>query len=45
MTHRQNIRQAISIMMLSPFYFRLALAARQQLIKEFCQLYLADGEQ
>lgn len=39
MTTRQSIRQAISVLMMSPLYFRLDLAARQQLIKEFCQLY------
>ena len=41
MTPRQCIRQAISVLMMSPLYFRMDLAARQQLIKEFCQVYLA----
>ena len=43
MTKRQYIRQAISVLMMSPFYFRMDLAARQQLIKEFCQVYFADS--
>lgn len=42
MTSRKCIRQAISVLMMSPFYFRLDLAARQQLIKEFCQAYFAE---
>lgn len=42
MTHRQCTRQAINILMMSPFYFRLNLAARQQLVKEFCQVYFSD---
>ncbi len=36
---RQCIRKAINVLMMSPLYFRLDLAARQQLVKEFCQLY------
>jgi len=42
MTQRQCIRQAISVLMMSPFYFRMDLAARQQLVKEFCRTYFAD---
>lgn len=40
MITRQCIRKAINVLMMSPLYFRLDLAARQQLIKEFCQTYL-----
>lgn len=40
MITRQCIRQAVSVLMMSPLYFRLDLLARQQLIKEFCQVYL-----
>lgn len=32
-------QEAISILMLSPLYFRLDLAARKILIKEFCDLH------
>ena len=39
MLTRQRIRKAINVLMMSPLYFRLDLAARQQLIKEFCQIY------
>ena len=39
MITRQRIRKAINVLMMSPLYFRLDLAARQQLIKEFCQIY------
>lgn len=35
----KNLREAIKILMLSPFYFKLALADRKVLIKEFCALY------
>lgn len=42
MITRQSIRQAISVLMMSPLYFRLDLAARQKLIIEFCQIYLAE---
>lgn len=31
-------RQAIKILMMSPFYFKLPLAARINLIKEFCDI-------
>ncbi|MBU4153319.1 MAG: hypothetical protein KKD63_10600 [Proteobacteria bacterium] len=40
---RQSIRQAISILMMSPFYFQWDLATRQQLVKEFCKAYFADS--
>ena len=29
--------------MMSPFYFRMDLADRQQLVKEFCQVYFAGA--
>jgi len=32
-------RKAIRILMQSPFYFRMELAARRLLIKEFCALH------
>ena len=32
-------RQAIRVLMLSPIYFRLDVAARRKLVKEFCALY------
>lgn len=32
-------REAIGILMLSPFYFRLSPENRKQLIKEFCGLF------
>jgi hypothetical protein len=35
----KNLREAIRILMLSPFYFKLALADRKVLIREFCALY------
>ena len=41
MTPKQCIRQAISVLMMSPLYFRMDLAARQQLVREFCQVYFA----
>jgi hypothetical protein len=31
-------RQAIKILMMSPFYFKLSLLARMTLIKEFCAI-------
>lgn len=31
-------RQAIRILMLSPIYFRLSLAQRWRLVREYCQL-------
>ena len=33
-----NIRQAIRILMMSPFYFKLTLTARMSLLKEFCAI-------
>jgi hypothetical protein len=32
-------REAIRILMLSPFYFRLEIPCRKQLVKEFCKLF------
>ncbi len=31
-------REAIRILMLSPFYFRMRPAERWQLVKEYCQI-------
>jgi len=31
-------REAIKVLMMSPFYFKLDLVARKTLIKEFCSL-------
>ena len=44
MPPRKCIRMAIRVLMLSPLYFRMDLAARQQLIKEFCQVYLSGDQ-
>jgi len=35
----KNLREAIRILMMSPFYFKLALSDRKALIQEFCALY------
>jgi len=35
---KMTIREAIRILMLSPFYFRLTPKNRKQLIEEFCEL-------
>lgn len=32
-------RKAIQVLMQSPFYFRMDLAARRLLVKEFCALH------
>lgn len=32
-----TIKEAIKVLMLSPFYFKLDLAARKALIREVCQ--------
>ncbi len=32
-------QEAIKILMLSPFYFRMSLGDRKELIKEFCKLH------
>ncbi len=32
-------RDAIQILMLSPFYFKLSPSRRKKLIDEYCQLY------
>ncbi len=37
-------QQAIRVLMLSPVYFRLDLAARRALIKEFCAMYVKDAQ-
>jgi len=31
-------RQAIKVLMMSPFYFKLDLCARMALVKEFCAI-------
>lgn len=36
MTHQQ----AVKILMLSPFYFRLGTVDRMQLVKDYCRLYM-----
>ena len=36
--HTMTARQAIKVLMMSPFYFKLDLAARMTLIKEFCSI-------
>ncbi|MDD5759899.1 MAG: hypothetical protein PHI06_12555 [Desulfobulbaceae bacterium] len=43
MIPRHCLRKAIRVLMLSPLYFRLTVAARQQLIKEFCQTYFTES--
>ena len=35
----KNLREAIRILMMSPFYFKMALPDRKALIHEFCALY------
>ena len=35
----KNLREAIRILMMSPFYFKLTLSDRKVLIQEFCALY------
>ena len=35
----KNLREAIRILMMSPFYFKLALSDRKVLIHEFCALH------
>lgn len=37
-----NHRQAIRILMLSPIYFRLKIAQRWQLVREYCQRFNAQ---
>jgi hypothetical protein len=39
MEGKMTPREAIRILMLSPFYFRLPPKNRRQLIREFCDLY------
>ena len=34
-------QEAIRILMLSPFYFRMSLVDRKQLILEFCSIHVA----
>jgi len=38
----QARREAVRILMLSPFYFKLALTDRKVLIQEFCALHGND---
>ncbi len=38
----QTRREAIRILMQSPFYFKMALTDRKVLIQEFCALYGTD---
>jgi len=37
-------REAIRILMLSPFYFRMEPVHRKQLVKEFCELFKQTAE-
>lgn len=32
-------QEAVKILMLSPFYFRMSLSDRKELIREFCNLH------
>jgi hypothetical protein len=38
----QTRREAVRILMLSPFYFKMALTDRKILIQEFCALHGTD---
>lgn len=40
MQQRWKIRQAVRILMLSPMYFRMKVAARRALVLEYCRLHL-----
>jgi len=37
--HHQHIKEAITLLMTSPFYFRMKLPARKKMIEEFCRLH------
>lgn len=37
-------QEAVRILMQSPFYFRMSLADRSKLIKEFCRLHARKEE-
>jgi hypothetical protein len=41
----RKIREAVRILMLSPFYFKLSLADRKALIQEFCLLHANPPQQ
>jgi hypothetical protein len=36
-------KEAVKILVLSPFYFRLPLVARRDLVAELCQVYSSLG--
>ncbi len=38
-----STREVISVLMLSPIYFKLDLTARKNLVREFCYLYGREG--
>lgn len=44
MKKRNDIKQALAILMLSPIYFKMSLAARRELLREYCQLYQSAEE-
>lgn len=39
MISRNEIKRALSILMLSPIYFKMTLSARHALVKEYCLLH------
>lgn len=39
-----TVKEVIQLLMKSPFYFRLSLSQRRQMVNEFCKLY-ATAEQ
>jgi len=41
MQERRKIRQAVKMLMMSPLYFRMKLAARRAMVIEFCRLHLS----
>ena len=42
MIKRNELKQALEILMLSPMYFKMSLSARKELVKEYCKLYQHD---
>ncbi len=34
-----TIQEAIGILMLSPFYFKMSIAERQKLVREYCDFF------
>jgi hypothetical protein len=41
-TKETTLREAVRILMLSPFYFKLALLDRKNLIRDFCAQHIND---